>query len=242
MTESTIQAVFFDLDGTLRYNRPNGFESFVAYLNEGGQVLSAEQVLAGQRWTHYYWSVAPERNADLREFGEDRHGFWLRHTERQLRAVGIERDVPELAAQIGQLFDQRYQPVLHVPDDVLPTLARLRTLGYKVGLVSNRLEPLETLVAEMGLADYFLFTLSAGQAGTWKPDAAIFLKAVALAGCEAEATAYVGDNYYADVEGAIAAGLRPILLDPDGIFPEAACPVIRTLGELEGTLAKMEPA
>ena len=49
-------------------------------------------------------------------------------------------------------------------------------------------------------------------------------------------TIYVGDNYFADILGAANAGLRPVLLDPDGLFPEAACPVISSLGELLGVL------
>jgi len=65
---------------------------------------------------------------------------------------------------------------------------------------------------------------------------------VALAGCAPEAAAYVGDNYYADVVGARAAGLHPILIDPLGIFPEAGCPTIRALGELEAVLAELSTA
>jgi putative hydrolase of the HAD superfamily len=126
-----------------------------------------------------------------------------------------------------------------VPDDVIPTLARLRELGYTVGLVSNRLEPLDALVAELGLADFFVFTLSAGQAECWKPDPRIFEQALALAGCPPEAAVYVGDNFYADVEGARQAGLRPILIDPHQVFDQPGCPVIHSLTELEAALQNL---
>jgi FMN phosphatase YigB (HAD superfamily) len=43
---------------------------------------------------------------------------------------------------------------------------------------------------------------------------------------------YVGDNYYADVVGARAAGLQPVLYDPLGIFPEADCATIRSFDQL----------
>jgi putative hydrolase of the HAD superfamily len=231
--------VLFDLDGTLRHNHPNGYQMLTDFLAELGYTLSPAQVAAGHRWTHYYWSVSPELRADLEAFGGESVEFWARHTERQLEALGVEAERAALAARLAELFDERYRPNHHVPEDVIPTLGRLKALGYTVGLVSNRHEPLETLVAELGLADLFVFTLSAGQAGSWKPDPVIFRQAVKLAGCEPAATVYVGDNYYADVEGALAAGLRPILIDPHGIFPEAACPVIRSLGELEGALASL---
>jgi FMN phosphatase YigB (HAD superfamily) len=234
-----ITAVLFDLDGTLRHNHPNGFDTFISFLQELGFNLTPEQIHAGHRWTHYYWSIAPEMHEDMREFGGEGRAFWARYTERQLASLGIEGDLPALAGRLSALFDARYSPIHQVPDDVIPTLLRLKELGYTVGLVSNRLEPLETLVNELGLADFFVFTLSAGQAGAWKPEAAIFHKAVELAGCRPDTTVYVGDNYYADVQGAQAAGLLPILIDPLGLFPEAECPVIRSLGELEDVLSRL---
>jgi FMN phosphatase YigB (HAD superfamily) len=242
-----IKSVLFDLDGTLRHNHPNGYHTFVEFLAELGYTLTPEQLQHGHRWTHYYWSISPEMPADLAEFNGENSGFWRRYAERQLEALGLDLRqsgpdggaLRELAEHISLMFGERYKPDHHVPDDVVPTLERLGRLGYTVGLVSNRFEPLDTLVNELGLADYFVFTLSAGQANAWKPSPAIFRRAVELAGCPPEASVYVGDNYYADVEGARAAGLRPILIDPHGIFPEADCPVIATLAELEGALARL---
>jgi putative hydrolase of the HAD superfamily len=235
-----ISAVLFDLDGTLRHNQPNGYLAFVEYLAELGHVLTPEQVREGHRWTHYYWSVSPEMRQDLEAFGGESPAFWVRHTERQLEAIGLAAEAPALALQLGALFDERYLPNHHIPDDAIPTLRRLHELGYVVGLVSNRRDPLEGLLAELGLADFFVFTLAAGQANSWKPDPGIFQQALELAGCAPEATVYVGDNYYADVEGARAAGLRPVLIDPHGIFPDPGCPIIQTLRELEDVLLQFE--
>ena len=244
---SDIQAVLFDLDGTLRHNHPSGYEMFIAFLEELGYSLSPEQVQEGHRWTHYYWSISPDMPADMAEFEGESSAFWRRYTQRQLQALGVGGDLApgsqdalaELARQISALFDERYRPNNHVPDDVIPTLRRLKALGYTVGLVSNRTDPLDLLVNELGLADFFVFTLSAGQANAWKPAPAIFEHACDLAGCPANATVYVGDNYYADVEGARAAGMIPVLIDPHGLFSDPGCPVIRSLGELEGVLAAL---
>jgi|SRR5579859_2441293 len=234
-----ITAVLFDLDGTLRHSLPNGYESFVAYLAELGHPLTTEQLMDGHRWVHYYWGISPELLADMRELGEDTPEFWRRHTVRQLRAVGVEGELDGLVAEIGQRFAERYRPRHHVPDEVVPTLRRLRELGYTVALVSNRRDPLAPLCVELGLDNLFHFTLSAGEAASFKPDPGIFLKAAALAGCAPEAAAYLGDNYFADVVGARAAGLHPILIDPLGIFPDAGCPTIRSLDELEAVLATL---
>jgi putative hydrolase of the HAD superfamily len=52
----------------------------------------------------------------------------------------------------------------------------------------------------------------------------------------AHETIYIGDNYYADVVGARRAGLRPVLYDPQGVFPEADCAIIKSFDELNSIL------
>jgi FMN phosphatase YigB (HAD superfamily) len=60
----------------------------------------------------------------------------------------------------------------------------------------------------------------------------IFNQALELLGSQPAQTLYVGDNYYADVIGARAAGLTPVLIDPNAIFPEADCAVIHIVSEV----------
>jgi HAD superfamily hydrolase (TIGR01549 family) len=235
-SHNSIQAILFDLDGTLRHNHPNGFEAFIEYLAELGHTLSLPQILRAERWNHYYWATSSDLKTDIEALGEDTPAFWTRHAERMLLAFEVNHDNAALAQRIHQMFTERYKPINHVPEEVLPTLERLRSIGYTLGLVSNRVDPLDPLVLEFGFTGLFQFTLSAGQAQSWKPAPEIFLQAAALARCAPEAAVYVGDNYYADVEGARGAGLQPILIDPKGIFPEPGCPVIRALSEIEMAL------
>jgi FMN phosphatase YigB (HAD superfamily) len=227
-----LRAVLFDLDGTLRHNEPDGYATFICFLEELGHPLAAAQRAHGERWTHYYWSIAPELKEDIEALGADTPEFWRRYSERQILALDLDGDANVLGAQVNQMFTDRYHPVNRVPADVRPTLSRVRAAGYTVGLVSNRTGALDGLVSELGLDGLFHFTLSAGQAGAWKPAPEIFQQAVALANCAPAEAAYVGDNYYADIEGARGAGLRPILYDPRGLFPEPGCLVIHTIGDL----------
>jgi len=225
-------AILFDLDGTLRHDQPRSFETLVNYLQERGQTFQLAQLKQAECWGHYYWTRSPELKADQETFGERNAAFWVRQTERQILALGVESEVAKLAQEVSQFFQETYKPVNHVPEDVIPTLTQLRAAGYRLGLVSNRIEPLDVFAAELGLAGLFDFTLSGGQAESYKPDPGIFLKAAALAGCLPETSVYVGDNFYADIVGARAAGLQPVLIDPKEIFPEPGCPVIHLLSEL----------
>ncbi|NIO11833.1 MAG: HAD-IA family hydrolase [Deltaproteobacteria bacterium] len=127
---------------------------------------------------------------------------------------------------------QEYQPLDRVPEDVLPTLNYLRKKGFKLGLLSNRDDPLDDLVTSLGIAEAFDLMLAAGETGWWKPDPRVFRHAAARLDVAPEASVYVGDNYFADVVGAGEAGMQPVLLDPAGLFPEAACPVISSIGQL----------
>ncbi|MBL8057636.1 MAG: HAD family hydrolase [Anaerolineales bacterium] len=233
----TVTTILFDLDGTLRHNEPTGFETFIAYLTELGCVLTPAQTAHAERWMHYYWSIAPEMKTDIEELGADTPEFWRRHAQRQVAAFELnDARGQTLADQVNQLFIERYRPLNRVAADVRPTLEGLRAAGYTVGLVSNRSQPLGPIAAEIGLADLFHVTLAAGEIGSFKPDPQIFLKAVDLAGCAPAQAAYVGDNFYADIEGARGAGLQPVLIDPRGLFPDPGCPVLTTIGDLAGLL------
>jgi putative hydrolase of the HAD superfamily len=53
-------------------------------------------------------------------------------------------------------------------------------------------------------------------AGFEKPDARIFAGALERLGVPPAQVAHVGDTVYADVRGALAAGIRPLHLDPYG--------------------------
>ncbi len=70
----------------------------------------------------------------------------------------------------------------------------------------------------------------------WKPNPELFAIALGYLDLPARAVVYVGDNYYADVVGAQRAGLWPVLLDPENVFPDAGCPAIAQLGDLPGLL------
>jgi putative hydrolase of the HAD superfamily len=117
------------------------------------------------------------------------------------------------------------------------TLRSLKQSGYRLAVVSNRSRAYDELLESLGLDTFFEFALAAGEHDAWKPEPHIFNLALERLGVSASETLYVGDNYYADVIGAQRASLRPVLIDPENIFPEADCTSIRSIGELPGLLA-----
>ena len=83
-------------------------------------------------------------------------------------------------------------------------------------------------LAETGLAALVDGAVASAELGAAKPDRAIFARALALAGAEPPSAWHVGDDVRADVEGALAAGIRPVLIAATATAPElAGVPVIR---------------
>jgi HAD superfamily hydrolase (TIGR01549 family) len=224
-----MRAILFDLDGTLRFNRPSALDAFFQFCAELGLALDAEARCAVERWTHAFWSG---KHNGVAHSAPDPAQFWLSYTRGLLEAVGVQDQEALYTPLIVRAFDERYLPQPYVPEEAHQVLRALRGAGWTLGLVSNRQDDLAPLAAELGLSEYFHFTLSGGQANSWKPDARIFLLACELAHAAPCECLYVGDNYYADVVGAQAAGLTPVLLDPRDVFANTDCLRIVRLGDL----------
>jgi FMN phosphatase YigB (HAD superfamily) len=119
-----------------------------------------------------------------------------------------------------------------VPADVFPTLAALRARGLKLTVVSNANGKLRVLFERLLLDGCVDCVLDSHDEGIEKPDPRFFEIALARSGARRETTIHVGDIYQIDIVGARAAGLRGVLLDAAGLYPEADCPRVRSLGEL----------
>jgi putative hydrolase of the HAD superfamily len=115
----------------------------------------------------------------------------------------------------------------HAFADSAPFLRELRARGIRAVVVSNWDFSLHERLRETGLADLVDGAIASAELGSAKPDGRIFEAALALAGTRPEETWHVGDTPEADVDGARAAGIHPILIAREGA-PNA----VRSLSEL----------
>lgn len=229
-------AVFFDLDDTLKLSTPGNVEMLIALAREAGVAVGADNALEAHRFSYRYWSDREQVTRDLGALSLD--DFWSAYIARQLVVMGADGsagDLHTLAGAINRRFAAEYKPVAVLAPGADALLRQLSDAGLILGLVSNRERPLAATTHELGILHHFDFTLAAGEVGAWKPETAIFTRALDLAGVSDAARAvYVGDNYWTDVLGAQEAGLGAILVDRWGLFPEARArfPVVRSLEEL----------
>jgi HAD superfamily hydrolase (TIGR01549 family) len=169
--------------------------------------------------------------------GETNPAFWVNYGRRQLVALGVPpKQAAELAPALSQHMDEQYRPLSVLAGDAHGMLTQLKEAGFKLGVVSNREKPFVQELDNLGITPFFDFSLAAGEIQSYKPEPEIFKEALQRIGVSPRAAMYVGDNYFADVVGSRRAGLRPVLYDPRGIYPDAACEVIASFGDFSKLL------
>ncbi len=232
-----VDTILFDLDGTLRFNRPSFVQIFCDYAVSLGVPDGVEKRRKAARWTHYYWAQSAELEMDSQQFDTQSDTYWTHYAQRSLLAFDCsEARAKELAPIVQQQISQEYKPQDYIPLDVPETLQELKLKGYRIGLLTNRTKPVIDYLQAIQLAGYFDLVLAAGEVNSWKPDPGIFHQAVLRLNSHPAQTIYIGDNYYADVIGARKADLVPVLLDPEHVFPDADCLVVESLSKLNGLL------
>ncbi|MEA2312369.1 MAG: hypothetical protein QOE28_2337 [Solirubrobacteraceae bacterium] len=104
----------------------------------------------------------------------------------------------------------------HAFEEVPGALRALRARGLRLVVVSNWDVSLHERLEETGLAPLLDGAIASAEAGAAKPDPVIFARGLELAGVAAHEAWHAGDSVEADVEGARAAGLTPVLVARDG--------------------------
>lgn len=132
-------------------------------------------------------------------------------------------------------------------DDTLAVLAYLKNEGYKIGLITNSMQPIwmrEIELSAFGILDYLDARLTSGDVGYMKPHPVIYQRALDLLAVKAEAAVFVGDRPENDIAGANQVGLTSVLISPphlnrdlNGIQPNFT---ISKLEELLPILAQLE--
>jgi len=199
---SGIEAVVFDLFGTLVYEFPRA--DWDGWLGTSAAILEADLDAFKAAW---------------QATGIERQTGRLGDVEENLRTVAARAGAWPTDAQLTEVLDARaemYRKWFVPRPGAGEVLARLRADGYRLGLISMcapdapamwRASPLE------GTVDVEVFSCDVGLR---KPDPEIYLLATERLGVAPGACLYVGDGSYRELSGAAAVGMRPVLIrDPE---------------------------
>jgi putative hydrolase of the HAD superfamily len=215
----TVRAVFLDVDDTLvdyQTAARAAFENAIGSLDRYDEFHNLD---------HYERFLTGE--FDFQTFRDTRMADFLARvgmTDEVARAAEIERRRFDGLAAHYTLFD-----------DVHWCLDLLRARELRIGLITNNEGAHQRAkLATVGLDRLVDVIVISQEIGVAKPDARIFAHACELVGVRADEAIHVGDNPYADAEGAHLAGLRAVWLDRRAEHDGAERPyaVIRGLHEL----------
>jgi putative hydrolase of the HAD superfamily len=143
------------------------------------------------------------------------------------RELGVDLAAADVEA--AMLAAIRFRPYPEVPG----VLRALRERGTRIVVVSNWDVSLHGVLEQTGLRPLVDAVVTSAEFGAAKPDPAIFAHALALAGARADEAVHAGDDVEADVRGARAAGIVPVLVARDG---EPGPEGVRRVATLEGLL------
>ena len=160
-----------------------------------------------------------------------------------LVSKGVFKTLPGFA-EYTEIVLRHFKHLAEKYDFAEPTLEKIRSMGYKVGLITNGNSSLQYKKLQMlELTDKFDEIIVSGDTPYEKPDKRIFLMMAEKMGIEPGEMMYVGDHPLNDVEGSRNAGCISVWVKTTGtwIFPEIEKPAlqIETVEELPSLLEEI---
>ncbi len=233
------RAICFDMGYTLLRHTPNGPELYRRILAAQGHEFALELVAQAHRPAHELYIRATREGRDFEASMDLAREFWTEYNLLVLRGLGVEG---ERLAELGEaVFTSAWSAdAWEAFPDALPALEELRRMGIPMAIVSNFVDTLPSLCRQHGLTEYFDVIVASVDAGAMKPDGRIWDIALRRLGVPARDTWHIGDNYWADVMGARAAGLQAVFLDRDGVLANPDCARVSNLDELVAMVRAVE--
>jgi len=121
----------------------------------------------------------------------------------------------------------------------LDAVRELKTVGYRLGVVSNAEGRVARDLRTAGYAACFDTVVDSHIEGVEKPDPRIFEIALERMEAHPSRTVFIGDVPSIDIEGARRAGLRAILLDRHDLYAAHDVPRLHALKDLPGYLRSL---
>ncbi len=226
------RVVFFDWGGTLAYRPPHVRSPEAVWVQVtrdlGVADLTEEEIQAK--------TGALDRDWQAKMYGYlgRSEQFWEEYNAAVMDSLGIQERRKEVSQRIDAILQdpssQRLFP------ETREVLTRLRSEGYRLGVISNSSERLVTVVRNFELDREFDPIVFTQQVGAEKPDRRVFQFALERADCSAPEAVHVGDTFEADYLGATRAGLRAIWVNRKGVPPPGPCASVSDLRGVEALL------
>jgi len=247
MPRNFIRAILFDFGGTLMYGRRD-WNSVIAKADD---VLTEHLREKGIDVNPSTFPLEFRKNLD--EYFKQREKDLLETTYTfVLRELLKSKGYDDLSGDfLRNALDAMFtitQSNWVLEDDALPTLQKLRTKGYKIGIISNAGDDqdVQQLARGFGITEFFDFILTSAACSYRKPHPRIFELALSNWYCPPNEAVMIGDNLDADIRGAQEVGLygvwisrraNPDMEKQEQVQPDAS---ISSLTELPALLDRLQ--
>jgi putative hydrolase of the HAD superfamily len=225
-----LKAIGFDLFNTLMTVHPDAMRQ--AHEKQL-QVLHEERIpVEAEAFGKAYVEAAVKFIRAARKDGRETHNsLWVAEA---LASLG--HTLPPGDPRIGKAVDA-YFSAFYPNCELIPgTRELLGELGgrFPLGMITNFTDgpAARKIIDVLGLDPFFQDILVSGELGYRKPHSYVFDRFVDAMGVPPEQILFVGDDLEADVQGAKAAGLQPVLAT---FVQDANLPAARTLLSPERT-------
>jgi len=235
MKSPTIRAIFFDAGNTLLYPR---LDERARDLSAAGFPARVEDFQAAERGAKQKldaWLWPQIRQGEVPRTID--HYYWGEYLALLMSLIGApETEQARLIRLVADGF-RNIRTWSVVMPETPGYLASLQAQGYYLAVISNSVGTIEDQLQHVGLRGYFQAVFDSAIVGVEKPHPEIFQMALGSAKAAANEAVFVGDTHATDVGGAQLAGLHGVLIDRIEAYPNAECPRIMSLPELDAVLA-----
>jgi len=203
----TAKTIVFDCGGTLLRQIPSSEALCLSVLRDLGVAIPFSSVQQAYRVA----DAMSKRKSSLERTAADRREFFRQFNAQLVNLLGVET--------LGDKFDSRLfelcTSTARYWEPIPGAVAALQQLCGKFDLcvLANWDNDLAKVLERAQLARFFRVIVDSATAGCEKPQRGIFDYFADQAMIEPARTAYVGNEYQADIIGSRAAGFQPVLLD-----------------------------
>ncbi|HEX55491.1 MAG: haloacid dehalogenase [Candidatus Altiarchaeales archaeon] len=193
-----IKAIFFDIDDTLydsTLQTDMARRNTIRAMIEAGLEIEEDEGIKAL-------------NEIVEKFGSN-YGY---HLNELLREFGYEENPRIIAAGIVAYHSTKIAYLVPFPDTI-PTLLKLRDLGYGLGVITDGIavKQWEKLI-RLGLQHFFDSVIISEEIGIEKPNPEMFKIAARKIKCKPEEAIMVGDRIDKDIVGANKVGMLTVQL------------------------------
>ena len=213
------RAVLFDLDDTLFDHRGCAREALAGVQQEH----DALRALPFESLERAHAGFLEELHLDVMVGRVPIESARIERFRRLLEAVGAA-DAGSRASGLAAIYRETYRGRRRAVAGEAALMAAIKRRATLAIVSNNLLDEQQDKLRACGLEEFVDALVVSEEVGVSKPDPAIFRVALDRLHVRADDAVMVGDSWAADVEGAIAAGIRAIWFNPAG----AAAPNIET--------------